>query len=426
MWHTFRVPVWNPTQTPPEEENFFELNWEPRDGRGLVGGRMRANGWPVLGDWDYLYSEWSGWGTCSALCGGGTQRQTRRIILEPPPGSRATKCYQPLMREEKCNEQPCVFPCEIEDKIAYGNCTAKCGEGIRVMRQRFHGDTCPKPDDVDALQWEACRNQPPCTPQCLLSDTWTVATDCSAECGPGSFKMFRQVVQKADHDKECQAEWKTMPCMQHRCAPLNIIKPDLNIMPYAEHKFRVKIVFELSLPTIGIELIAPDGYSFGSEGDKCDVQMHDMMPNYRSCKVVQSNRIELRFWQGLDPEPYIEQDDRWTPRHHHFLIDVKNPTCSQWDEHKYGSVCKVSPPHNRWEIVQLLDVSQERKSMFAVGYELFHNPKEVPNLNDDEFVSSDGESACISSRSDLCSPRFPCDKNAKCNDFGICIPKHVQ
>ena len=48
---------------------------------------------------------WTGWGSCSAKCGGGTQTSTRVILRQAQHGG--TACVGDLTRSQPCNTNDC-------------------------------------------------------------------------------------------------------------------------------------------------------------------------------------------------------------------------------------------------------------------------------------------------------------------------------
>ena len=56
---------------------------------------------------DGKFSGWSGWGSCSATCGGGKRFRTRRCD-NPPPANGGTDCLEARAEYETCNTQWCA------------------------------------------------------------------------------------------------------------------------------------------------------------------------------------------------------------------------------------------------------------------------------------------------------------------------------
>jgi hypothetical protein len=78
-----------------------------------------------------VMSDWSVWSDCSVSCGGGTQYQTR-TILHPPIGN-GTACPTDLSRNQVCNTQACPIDCVVSDWNSSGSCSAICGGGIQTQ-----------------------------------------------------------------------------------------------------------------------------------------------------------------------------------------------------------------------------------------------------------------------------------------------------
>ena len=76
---------------------------------------------------DCVVSAWSDWSACSAVCGGGTQTQTRTVIVAPSGGG--TPC--PVLYEtQSCNTQPCVT--YQWSTSSWSACSVACGGGTET------------------------------------------------------------------------------------------------------------------------------------------------------------------------------------------------------------------------------------------------------------------------------------------------------
>ena len=76
---------------------------------------------------DCVVSAFGPWSACSAACGGGTQTQTRTVIVAPSGGG--TPC--PVLYEtQSCNTQPCVT--YSWSAGAWSVCSVACGGGLQT------------------------------------------------------------------------------------------------------------------------------------------------------------------------------------------------------------------------------------------------------------------------------------------------------
>jgi len=68
---------------------------------------------------DCVVSEWGDWSECTETCGGGTQKKTRTITVEPK--GNGASCPTPLEQTEDCNTEPCKY-WECQTRYS-GSCT---------------------------------------------------------------------------------------------------------------------------------------------------------------------------------------------------------------------------------------------------------------------------------------------------------------
>jgi len=444
VWWCFALHVRNPMINPSDEDNVFALFHFHRT--DVWNGDIYLRGWPIYGDWDCTYSEWQGWGSCSARCGGGTTRLTRRLLNSPPPHRGkdfAKPCEEPLEKIIPCNEYPCKFPCELVDVQEAGVCSAECGGGVKAKRWRWRGEGCPAQDDYDSIHYEVC-NPEPCRVRCKLADTWTVVTGCSEMCGQGTYRMMREVIQKDTDDAACQPEWREVKCVRQWCTQLTILRPDRNILPYPGDTYYVGIAFKPTFPTQSVTLSAPAGYSFGAPGSDCFLHDHDLFPFYKGCKV--GTRTVDGYW--LDARSVTLLLDGVLPKsdigRYHFMIAVTNPGCPRnnfiqtvtiGEEPGPKEVCNIPYDQNLWEMKltkeTVVEGHQPILSLWASGYEL-HNPEDSKKVsspgskdmfwrttNDAQYVSLQENS--WRARVVYCSARLePCPSGAPCPPSGVC------
>jgi len=431
-WWYFSLKVWLPHMSPEKEDNNFMLQWKQAQPTAVYG-TMVFPSWSVLGDWDCLYTDWSGWGTCSARCGGGLQRTWRRVLVEPPRDGTGLECDEPVARDLPCNEHSCSFPCSSMEEVI-GECSAVCGGGVRAVRHRWEGDNCPSSEDVDATQFLPCNTQP-CSTGCVLADQWTAVTECSEQCNWGHFWMMRQVLKKPLNDHACGPEWKSAWCMKQPCShSFTVVRPDRNLLAVAGDIYNVGIAFNISSGVRQVILAAPAGFKFRDDDqhlEECSVTLSDLpIELYSGCSMASDNQIILDFrMPGLPGS-----------RQYSFEVKVLNRDCN-WDESGgwytdlLGSIvkCFIPKDQNQWEIRLAEEESDgdEWRSFLSFGYELYAAPDMAKKLVDSASLPGNDFSAWMThntpvNRPTYCSPRINCPdiKNFECSlPMGLCIPR---
>ncbi len=83
---------------------------------------------------DCIMGEWSDWGKCTKVCGGGEQKRVRNIDT---PASAGGSCSAYLTETRECNLQDCDFglndiDCEMGEWSGWGNCSVDCDGGIQI------------------------------------------------------------------------------------------------------------------------------------------------------------------------------------------------------------------------------------------------------------------------------------------------------
>ncbi len=98
-----------------------------------------------------------GFDTCSASCGGGTQTEILSVTTAPAYGGAA--CRAPTT--QACNTQPCPVDCVVSAFGPFGACSASCGGGTQTQTRTvlvpaaYGGAACPA-----LSQSQACNTQP--------------------------------------------------------------------------------------------------------------------------------------------------------------------------------------------------------------------------------------------------------------------------
>ena len=78
---------------------------------------------------DCVQTAWSGWTSCSLTCGTGSQMRTRSITTMSQHGGVA--CAH-ASEERVCSSQACPIDCMVTDWSGWGDCTASCGGGAQT------------------------------------------------------------------------------------------------------------------------------------------------------------------------------------------------------------------------------------------------------------------------------------------------------
>ncbi|CAK0820306.1 unnamed protein product [Prorocentrum cordatum] len=107
-------------------------------------------------------SEWSGFSTCTADCGGGQQQRTRAILVKPRTNGGA-ECDSAL-EERPCNTGSCNRDCVLDHWTEWAGCSAACGGGVRsrargVLAPIRALGKCPAETHPDRLEEEQCNTQ---------------------------------------------------------------------------------------------------------------------------------------------------------------------------------------------------------------------------------------------------------------------------
>ncbi len=164
-------------------------------------------------------SAWSTWSSCSKACGGGSQAQTRSVIVRPAFGGNACPT---LTQIQSCNMQACPIDCKVSAWSAWSACSLSCGSGSQrqtrtvVTAPAYGGAACPALSQMQACNTQACPRN------CAVS-AWSAWSACSQSCGSGVRTQSRSVlVSAANGGAACPALTQTQPCNTHAC-PRNCV-----------------------------------------------------------------------------------------------------------------------------------------------------------------------------------------------------------
>ena len=127
---------------------------------------------------DCVVSDWGDWTTCTKSCGGGQESQSRSIVVTPTSGG--AQCGT-LSQTRSCNNQACPQDCVVSDWGAFSACTVTCGGGEKTRTRTVETATAHGGIACPPLQETQSCNAQPCPVDCVVSD-WTDWTQCASRC----------------------------------------------------------------------------------------------------------------------------------------------------------------------------------------------------------------------------------------------------
>jgi len=159
-------------------------------------------------------SKWSDWSDCSLNCGGGKHTRNREIISLPKYGGETCP---PLKDTQYCNTQPCPIDCEVGEWSEWGNCNVLCGGGLQertrkiIVDPKYGGRECPVLSET-----QQCNTQP-CPVNCEVGN-WSDWDNCSEDCDGGIQKRTREIVKDVAYGGEtCPPLSETQICNTQPC-----------------------------------------------------------------------------------------------------------------------------------------------------------------------------------------------------------------
>lgn len=128
----------------------------------------------------------SGFGACSVSCGGGIQTQTVLCQNQNNQTVDNSRCSQPApVTSQSCNTQACVT--YTWEQSGFGTCSAACGGGTQTQSVICQDSTGKMVADSFCSGTKPATSQV-CNPQACLTYNWTQSGfgACSATCGGGT------------------------------------------------------------------------------------------------------------------------------------------------------------------------------------------------------------------------------------------------
>ena len=105
---------------------------------------------------DCLWSGYSVWSSCSATCGLGERRRTRKVLQSALHGG--AECAGSEEETEPCPLPACPAPSCPSSWGAWSDCTAPCGPGVRSRSKKVEtANTSGTLDCTHEFEEEECQ-----------------------------------------------------------------------------------------------------------------------------------------------------------------------------------------------------------------------------------------------------------------------------
>jgi len=151
---------------------------------------------------------------CSVSCGGGTMTKTRKVVVHPI--GKGMRC-PPLQEEVSCNMAPCPVDCVLSDWSGWSSCSAECGGGVKERNRNVEVEAQHSGTPCDSTEEEQACGMQSCDEDCVLSD-WSAWSSCSKACGGGSFRRTKGVLEQERGSGKCwPADHEPMRLNFHEC-----------------------------------------------------------------------------------------------------------------------------------------------------------------------------------------------------------------
>ncbi|CAE8680778.1 unnamed protein product [Polarella glacialis] len=146
---------------------------------------------------DCQLSEWAGWGSCTATCGGGSHVRGRKILVQATNGGKA--CDGRLEEIRECSRNDCAAPapqdCKLSQWQEWGACSKCSGQRLRyrniLQYAEFAGLNC---NETDTQESTSCPRKCDGESFCVWA-TWEEWQRCTAACGTGGKRTRRRYLQ---------------------------------------------------------------------------------------------------------------------------------------------------------------------------------------------------------------------------------------
>jgi len=154
----------------------------------IRGELLKIEGKSVTSISDCEVSEWSN-EECSATCGGGTMTKSRSVVTQPEGGGM--EC-PPLEMVESCNTHVCPTDCKLSDWGGWSSCSAECGGGVLErtrsveVEARHGGNPCEETEEDQACKIQSC------DADCDLTE-WSQWGSCSKQCDGGTQRRTKTI-----------------------------------------------------------------------------------------------------------------------------------------------------------------------------------------------------------------------------------------
>jgi hypothetical protein len=182
---------------------------------------------PCHGD-DYCqvdggWSEWNGFGDCSKTCGPGGTRTRSRTCTRPLPTHGGRFCPGERMDRQQCYATHCPIDGGWTLWASYGPCSATCGVGLRKRTRKCAN---PRPANGGRYCEGVSSDTEPCKDRLCPVDggwsPWTGYSKCSASCGEGTRLRTRSCSNLPPLRHDCVGKKReTKSCRENDFCPVD-------------------------------------------------------------------------------------------------------------------------------------------------------------------------------------------------------------
>ncbi len=187
---------------------------------------------PALCPRDCVLGNFTAWGACTQVCGGGTQTRMQLVehtAISVELGAKACPTAAELTEERDCNVHDCPANCQFHGSTAWSECSETCGpNGVQTKIWEATGDACPSIED--RTQTQSCNQDVLCPQSCTLGD-FTPWSDCTKTCGGGSQTRLQKIAEPAVGSGSCETveeRTQTQACNEQDCPVCKCSNGQLN------------------------------------------------------------------------------------------------------------------------------------------------------------------------------------------------------